>query len=355
MSASVDLSRLPRTVSVTKEDGRTVFCYIDQRLLPQELKQVKTTDWRKIIDAIKVLGVRGAPAIGVAGAAACAVWASDPASRMDDYEEALELIASARPTAVNLRWAVERVASAAQQAGAVDAARAGDFTQLARVLYDQAVLISQQDEAANRAMGAYGADLLPQGVRVLTHCNAGSLATAFYGTALGVVYAAAEQGKVAHVYADETRPLGQGLRLTSWELAQAGVPVTVICDNMAASLMAAGKVDAVVVGADRITRNGHTANKIGTYGVAVLAKHHGIPFYVAAPTSTIDLSLEDGFQIPIEQRSACEVLPQPIDGVQVWNPAFDVTPPDLISAIVTEKGVFAPDQLAAGLAAAGVC
>ena len=195
-------------------------------------------------------------------------------------------------------------------------------------------------------MGAFGAELLSPGTRLLTHCNAGSLATSFFGTALGVVYAAAQQGKIARVYADETRPLGQGARLTSWELAQAGVPVTLICDNMAASLMAAGKVDAVVVGADRITRNGDVANKIGTYGVAVLARHHGIPFYVAAPSSTVDLSLKEGSQIPIEQRGADEVLPRPIPGVQVWNPAFDVTPAELVTAIITERGVFAPADLA---------
>ncbi|MDO4502945.1 MAG: S-methyl-5-thioribose-1-phosphate isomerase [Coriobacteriia bacterium] len=349
MSASVDLGRLPRTVSVEQQDGRTVLRYIDQRLLPGELKEVVTADWLQIVDAIKVLGVRGAPAIGVAGAAACAVWAADPATSMDDFDDAMERIANARPTAVNLRWAVERACAAAREAGAIDAARQGDRAPLAQVLFQEAVAISREDEAANRAMGAYGAELIEPGSRMLTHCNAGSLATSFYGTALGVIYAAAEQGKIAHVYADETRPLGQGARLTSWELAQAGVPVTVICDNMSASLMAAGKVDAVVVGADRITRNGDTANKIGTYGVAVLAKHHGIPFYVAAPTSTVDLSLADGSLIPIEERSADEVLPQSIPGVRVWNPAFDVTPADLITAIITERGVFAPADLAAGL------
>lgn len=180
---------------------------------------------------------------------------------------------------------------------------------------------------------------------MLTHCNAGSLATAFYGTALGVVYAAAEQGKIERVYADETRPVGQGARLTSWELARAGVPCTLVCDNMAASLMAKGEVDAVIVGADRIAANGDAANKIGTYGVAVLARHHGVPFYVAAPTSTIDPAIADGSGIPIEERDASEVLPVAIEGVDVWNPAFDVTPAGLITRIVTERGAFEPDKL----------
>ena len=206
-----------------------------------------------------------------------------------------------------------------------------------------------EDEAANRAIGQHGAALLGAGSRVLTHCNAGSLAVCFYGTALGVVYTAAAQGKVERVYADETRPVGQGARLTTWELARAGVPTTLICDNMAASLMAQGRVDAVVVGADRIARNGDTANKIGTYGLAVLAKEHGIPFYVAAPLSTVDSTLADGSGIVIEQRAASEVLPQAIEGVDVWNPAFDVTPARFISKIVTEKGACAPAELAARL------
>ena len=191
----------------------------------------------------------------------------------------------------------------------------------------------------NRAIGANGAALLPQGCRILTHCNAGSLATYYYGTALGVVYAAAEQGKVERVYADETRPVGQGARLTAWELSRAGVPVTLICDNMAASLMAKGEIDAVVVGADRIAANGDVANKIGTYSVAVLAHEHGIPFYVAAPTSTIDRSIPDGSRIPIEQRAPSEVLPDPIPGVDVYNPAFDVTPARYVTAIITEAGI----------------
>ena len=200
--------------------------------------------------------------------------------------------------------------------------------------------MESHDEATNRKIGAYGAELLKPNSTVLTHCNAGSLATVFYGTALGVIYAAAEQGKIARVYADETRPVGQGARLTAWELAQVGIPVTLECDNMAGALMQTGKVDAVIVGADRIAKNGDTANKIGTYSLAVLARYHHIPFYVAAPTSTVDLSMAMGASIPIEQRSATEVLSCPFEGVSVYNPAFDVTPAELISAWITEKGVF---------------
>ena len=211
--------------------------------------------------------------------------------------------------------------------------------------------IEREDEKVNRAIGAAGAALVPEHARILTHCNAGSLATVFFGTALGVVYAAAEQGKVERVFADETRPVGQGARLTSWELSRAGVPVTVICDNMAASLMGKGMIDFVVVGADRIAANGDVANKIGTYGVAVLAHHHSIPFYVAAPASTFDVSLPDGSAIPIEERYPSEVLPQPIDGVDVYNPAFDVTPAELISGIITEFGVFPPQDAAREVAA----
>lgn len=202
-----------------------------------------------------------------------------------------------------------------------------------------------EDEAANRRIGAFGAELLPDGCNVLTHCNAGSLATSFYGTALGVVYAAAAAYKIRRVFADETRPVCQGSRLTAWELARAGVPITLICDDMAASVMASGKVDAVVVGADRIAANGDVANKIGTLGVAVLARHFGIPFYVAAPTSTVDPAMADGASIPIEERAADEVLPQPIPGVSVFNPAFDVTPAELICAIITEAGAFEPADI----------
>lgn len=255
-------------------------------------------------------------------------------------------IAAARPTAVNLSWAVDRALRLARQM--VQDGGEGPAA-VADALYGLCRDMIGEDEAANRAIGRNGAELLPHGATVLTHCNAGSLATAFYGTALGVVYSAFEQGKLERVYADETRPVGQGARLTAWELSRAGVPVTLICDNMAASTMASGKIDAVVVGADRIAANGDVANKIGTLGVAVLARHFGIPFYVAAPRSTIDASIATGEAIVIERRDAAEVLSRPIAGVQVDNPAFDVTPAQLVTAIITEDGVFTPDDLANAL------
>lgn len=351
------LERLPKSVELKQcPEGRAEFAYVDERLLPGELLIERTQDWRVVVDAIKTLAVRGAPAIGVAGAAALAVWScnegahkansfgcSEASSRFVELmSDVSDVIASARPTAVNLAWGVKRLVS---YAGRLLDEGSSPF-QVSEALYLEVKRMEREDEAANRAMGAYGAELLADGSRVLTHCNAGSLATVFYGTALGVIYSAAEQGKIERVYADETRPVGQGARLTAWELAQAGVPVTLICDNMAASVMAAGKVDAVIVGADRITANGDAANKIGTYGLAVLAKHHGIPFYVVAPTSTIDFSLPSGDLIPIEERSAREVMPDPVCGVDVFNPAFDVTPAELITRIITERGVFVPQRLA---------
>ena len=330
------LERLPRTVELVRERGRAAFRYVDQRRLPGDLVVEQTSDWRQVVEAIKTLAVRGAPAIGLAGAAAIAVWADGEAAEVEELDRVAREVASARPTAVNLKWAVER--ACLEVAGL-------EGNALADRLFDFVKEMEREDESCNRAIGANGAKLIEPGSRILTHCNAGSLATAFYGTALGVVYAAAEQGKVNRVYCDETRPVGQGARLTAWELSRAGVPATLICDNMAASLMAAGEVDAVIVGADRIAANGDVANKIGTYGIAVLAREHGIPFYVAAPTSTIDLTLTDGSLIPIEQREAREVLPEPIEGVDVWNPAFDVTPSRFVTAIVTEYGVIEPADL----------
>lgn len=331
------LERLPRSVELVRDAQGPKLRYIDERLLPRELRIAETRDWRAVVQAIKCLAVRGAPAIGLAGAASMALWAAYGEA---GFEEAAEEIASARPTAVNLRWAVNRVLEEAS--GLEGGARADAIYALVKAM-------EAEDEETNRAIGRNGAALIGPGSRILTHCNAGSLATSYYGTALGVVYSAAAEGKVERVYADETRPVGQGARLTAWELAQAGVPVTLICDNMAASLMAAGNVDAVIVGADRIARNGDAANKIGTYGAAILAKEHGIPFYVAAPFSTIDAQLPDGAGIVIEQRAAQEVLPEPIDGVEVWNPAFDVTPARYIAKIVTEKGAFSPEELEARL------
>lgn len=354
MTMSLDLDRLPRTVSLLSERGVAPddvsyhLDLLDQTRLPYDEVYLHLFDWRAVVEAIKALRVRGAPAIGVAGAAAVVLAASEvekerPGSD-DDFavqlEEAAAAISHARPTAVNLSWAVDRVLDEARRVLAAEGRASVPAS-----LYAFVKRLEEADEAANRAIGSHGAALLGPKSRVLTHCNAGSLATAFYGTALGVVYAAAEQGKIEHVYADETRPVGQGARLTVWELARAGVPCTLLCDSMAASVMRAGLIDAVVVGADRIAANGDTANKIGTYGVAVLARHHGIPFYVAAPSSTVDVSCSDGTRIPIEQRAASEVLPAPIEGVEVFNPAFDVTPADLITAIVTEQGVFKPCEL----------
>lgn len=361
MSPCINLEALPRTIELVRNAcGGYEFMYIDQRRLPGELIFERTGEWRCVVDAIKTLAVRGAPAIGVAGAAAVALWAAqeaereqaggvvDHAKRRAAFNAAAEEIANARPTAVNLSRAVTKMAEVVHLM--MDARC--DASRIADALFDYVKAMEAADEDTNRLIGEAGAPLLPEGARVLTHCNAGSLATVFYGTALGVVYTAAAQGKIARVFADETRPVGQGARLTAWELAQVGVPITLICDNMAASLMAHGEVDAVIVGADRIAANGDTANKIGTYGVAVLAAHHGIPFYVAAPSSTVDETLASGAEIPIEERAADEVLSQSIVGVDVWNPAFDVTPAPLITRVVTECGAFKPSELLSGLSRA---
>ncbi|MBX9033214.1 S-methyl-5-thioribose-1-phosphate isomerase [Gordonibacter massiliensis (ex Traore et al. 2017)] len=356
MERTLHLENLPRTIELERDgDGRARLVYIDQRRLPDELVFERTGDWRAVVDAVKALAVRGAPALGIAGAAAVALWAGNAGTAravargcagageffLEELEPVAAETADARPTAVNLAWGVRRAVALARDLVASGAAPG----EAADALYDEVKRMEAEDEAVNRAIGDRGAELIAPGSRILTHCNAGSLGTAFFGTALGIVYAAAAQGKVERVFADETRPVGQGARLTAWELSRAGVPCTLICDDMAASLMAAGGVDAVLVGADRIAANGDVANKIGTYGVAVLARHHGIPFYVAAPTSTIDLSLACGEQIPIEERDPREVLPRPIAGVDVWNPAFDVTPAALVDRIVTEKGAFAPGEL----------
>lgn len=342
------IENLPRTIEMTESaDGRRTARIVDQRALPRDLSYSDVKTHREMIDAVKTLALRGAPAIGIGGAAALALYAEnesgadDAAALLSELETVAQSVSTARPTAVNLSWGVARALEVARVAAAGTAAASA----VADALVSDVRAMIEEDEAANRAIGAFGAELLGAGTRILTHCNAGSLATAFYGTALGVVYAAHRQGKIDMVYADETRPVGQGARLTAWELGRAGVPCTLICDNMAASVMAAGKVDAVVVGADRICANGDTANKIGTYGLAVLARHHGIPFYVAAPTSTIDASLAAGSQIPIEERAATEVSDCIPQGVEVFNPAFDVTPANLITAIITERGVFDPESV----------
>ncbi len=340
------IENLPRTLEFTRADamsGRLGMSIIDQRLLPDECRIVTLFSYQAAIEAIKSLAVRGAPVIGVAGAGAIALWVANEATADNPDDYALELrrvadeVSAARPTAVNLSWGVKKVVAAIDDAlaqnGIADAPRAAEACVRA---------MASEDEATNRAIGAAGVRLLPKDARVLTHCNAGSLATVFYGTALGVVYAAFEQGRVSQVYCDETRPVGQGIRLSAWELTQVGIPCTVQCDGMAAMLMKQGLVDAVIVGADRICANGDTANKIGTYALAIAANYHHVPFYVAAPSSTIDVTLAAGNQIPIEFRDGAEVANYQSFSPNVYNPAFDVTPAALINAFITEKGVIRP-------------
>lgn len=317
--------------------------FIDQRRLPTEEIYVTCRDYREVASAICEMIVRGAPAIGVAAAMGIALGVRD--SQAGSYSELrpeLELIcdtlAKTRPTAVNLFWAIRRMRER------FDSLAAEPVEQIKRALIDEAQLMYLADIAACEAMGRNGAVLMPSSGGVLTHCNAGALATCGYGTALGVIRAAVEAGKNIHVFADETRPFLQGSRLTAWELTKDGIPTTVISDNMAGAMMKQGKIGAVVVGADRIAANGDVANKIGTYTVAVLAREHGIPFYVAAPWSTVDLATPDGDHIPIEQRSSREVThfagkQVAPDGIAVENPAFDVTPHRYIAAIITERGI----------------
>ena len=312
-------------------EGNTLYL-LDQTKLPVTEAWISYTDYRPVAVAIRTMVVRGAPAIGVTAAYAYCL----AALAGEDLREARAVLGSSRPTAVNLFWALERMANRAEDCG-------GDPA----VLVEEAKAIHAEDVAMCKAMGAYGAAVVPEHARILTHCNAGALATGGYGTALGVIRAAHELGKVEMVYADETRPLLQGARLTAYELVRDHIPATLIADNMAASLMAKGKIDMVVVGCDRMAANGDFANKIGTYSVAVNAHHHGVPFYVALPCSTIDLTLPDGSGIPIEERDKDEV--RTLYGVQtapaqvdVYNPAFDVTPHSLVTGIITEKGVIYP-------------
>jgi methylthioribose-1-phosphate isomerase len=323
---------------------------IDQTRLPTEFLRVDCRDVPTVWEAIKALRVRGAPAIGIAaafgavlgGQQALAVGGDTPAVA-DALRGATAHLRTSRPTAVNLFWALDRIDRVVLESVSRGL---GVAALLDRVL-EEAQAIADEDKAMCRSIGRHGAELVAKGQGVLTHCNAGGLATADYGTALAVIFTAHEQGKGVAVYADETRPLLQGARLTAWELQRRGVPVTLICDNMAAQVMKEGRVQLVVVGADRIAANGDTANKIGTYGVALLAKAHGIPFYVAAPSSTFDMTLADGTGIPIEQRDPREVTDgfgrtTAPEGVAVYNPAFDVTPADLIAGIITERGVIRP-------------
>jgi len=319
---------------------------LDQTLLPGRELEREHSRWEDVAEAIRALVVRGAPAIGVAAAFGVVLAANQSAAPtgealLADLESAIKGLAATRPTAVNLFWALDRMRSVA--AGSTGR----PVTDIRARLAAEAEAILAEDLAANHALGDHGAALVPPHARILTHCNAGALATAGYGTALGIVRSAHAQGKVALLWVDETRPVMQGSRLTAWECVREGIPHRLIADVVAASVMARGEVDLVVTGADRIAANGDTANKIGTYALAVLAKHHGVPFYVAAPFSTIDPSLASGRKIVIEERDASEVRrvgPQQTapDASPVYNPAFDVTPATLIAAIVTERGVFRP-------------
>ncbi|MDZ4169835.1 MAG: S-methyl-5-thioribose-1-phosphate isomerase [Coriobacteriia bacterium] len=393
------INDIPKTIWWGEDEtsGRPVVYLIDQTRLPLQGDVLACNTYDGVIVAIKSLAVRGAPALGVAAALAVGLWSEtegvqydDPNEYLDRLVEVVDEITAARPTAVNLRWGAERMR--------VFAFKNGDkpLEDLRELIVQEAASMVDEDEARNRILGDFGAALLPEKAKILTHCNAGSLATAYFGTALGVVFAAHEQGKIEHVWVDETRPVNQGGRLTAWELMVAGVPSALITDSMAAAVMKNGWVDAVIVGADRICANGDTANKIGTYGLAVLAKAHDIPFYVAAPSSTVDLTLSDGSQIVIEERDPREVEGVTVSGVfdpdskdasrafdlltkegayqvplqkghqmllerkgggysfdawfkttppgvEIYNPAFDVTPGEYITAFITERGVIRPE------------
>ena len=327
---------------------------IDQRLLPGRLEKLRCQTPKQLFDAIQTLAVRGAPAIGVAAAYGVCLaigTMSDTASlseAADSVQKTRDYLASSRPTAVNLFWALDRMTETADLF--IDKNPSDPVEAFKQTLLDQAHAICNEDKQMCEAIGHNGESLIPDGGAVLTHCNAGALATAGIGTALAPMYIAHSRGKRFRVYVDETRPLLQGARLTAWELTQAQIEAVLVCDNMAASLMQAGRVDAVITGADRIVANGDTANKIGTLGLSILAKHYGIPFYIAAPSSTFDLAISSGDQIPIEQRNIEEVTgfgqvrTAPVD-MPAYNPAFDVTPAQHIAAIITERGLIRnPDQ-----------
>ncbi|MDR3036802.1 MAG: S-methyl-5-thioribose-1-phosphate isomerase [Coriobacteriales bacterium] len=398
----LDLSNLPRTIwwEVDASDGIPGVYLIDQTRLPLQGDVLCCRTLEGVEMAVKTLALRGAPALGVGAAMAMALYSENEstATTTEDWlqgiDKAAERIGAARPTAVNLAWGAQRARDHAHEV----VAAGSPLAEAKEALVAFAQQMAATDEATNRAIGANGAALIAPKSRVLTHCNAGSLGTAYFGTALGVIYTAFEQGKLEHVWVDETRPLGQGARLTAWELMRVGVPCVLIADSMAASVMAQGWVDAVLVGADRICANGDTANKIGTLGLALLARHYAIPFYVCAPTSTIDRTLKDGSLIPIEQRDPRELTGFTASGIitpndalatqafdiltaqgahditfktghqmtverkggayrfdawfqttppqiQVYNPAFDVTPANLITSIITEHGVYKPDNL----------
>ncbi len=323
------------------EEG--VLRLIDQTRLPEEASYIECEDVETVAEAIESLRVRGAPAIGVAAAYGVVIAAQEAMSGGDDEGErriraAIKRLSETRPTAVNLFWALNRMEKV------LDACPDSGAEAIRDRLLDEAQRIFEEDRQVCRRIGRNGADLLKDRATVLTHCNAGGLATADYGTALAVIYAALEEGKQVAVFADETRPLLQGSRLTAWELQQSGVDVTVICDSMAGTLLRQSRIDAIIVGADRIAANGDVANKIGTYGLAVLAREHRVPFHVAAPLSTIDMSLPNGEEIPIEERKPEEITrgfgrQTAPEGVKVYNPAFDVTPNAFVTSLITEKGV----------------
>ena len=339
--------------TVALDDEKSALVILDQTKLPYEVEILSLTDQKDIWNAIYLLQVRGAPAIGVA--AGFGVYLAAKQIQADNWEDfytqfkaAKDYLNSSRPTAVNLSWALNRMEKV------VTDNKDKSIPEIKELLHKECVAIKDEDVWMCRQIGEYGLTLIKDGDGILTHCNAGAIATGGYGTALGVVRSAFTQGKVEMVYCDETRPLLQGARLTAWELVKDGIPATLITDNMAASLMAQGKIDLVLLGCDRMAANGDFANKIGTYGVAVLAHYHGIPFYSVLPSSTIDLSIPDGSHIPIEQREASEVthfagVRTAPEGVGVYNPAFDVTPHRLLTGIITEKGVIHPpfaEQLA---------
>ncbi|MHA1506562.1 MAG: S-methyl-5-thioribose-1-phosphate isomerase [Candidatus Asgardarchaeia archaeon] len=330
------LYELIRTIRF--EENKVVM--IDQNLLPTELKELECRTYKEVAEAIRTMKIRGAPAIGVAAAMGIALAAINSKAKskeelLNDVKKAADELRSTRPTAVNLFWAIERMLKCVDVEESIEGIK--------ERLLKEALKMAEEDVDTNMKIGEFGKNLIEDGDRILTHCNAGSLATVYYGTALGVIRAAFEEGKKIEVFADETRPKLQGARLTAFELSYDGIPVTVITDNMAGYLMSKGMIDKVIVGADRILRTGHVINKIGTYSLAILAKYHGIPFYVAAPTSTFDLKSELK-DVIIEERDPREVthingvriVPE---GVKVMNPAFDITPPELLSAIITEKGI----------------
>ncbi len=327
-------------------DGHLVL--LDQTLLPVEVKSIDCRTVESVWEAIKMLRVRGAPAIGIAAAYGVVVGIQTTSGKelsevLARLHEVADYLATSRPTAVNLFWALDRIRAVAKKCEA----ESTDGEELRTAILDEARAIHQDDREICRAIGRYGSELLNDKIGVLTHCNAGGLATADYGTALAVFFTAHEQGKQLQVFVDETRPLLQGARLTAWELRQRGLSATLICDSMAAQVMREGRVQAVITGADRIAANGDSANKIGTYSLSILAKHHNIPFYIAAPVSTFDLSIATGDEIPIELRDPAEIThgfgrQTAPDGVDVYNPAFDVAPAELIRGIITERGVISP-------------